>query len=68
MRTIEAREVKVGDFIYNSSTSTLPKVAKEAFQWVRVISVEAIRENAVRIETTVWSAVKHIREAIAVRD
>lgn len=59
---IEARQVKVGDYIYNSSAKSLPP----PFHWVRVIDVINEGSNT-RIITRVFETVKHQREAVIVR-
>jgi hypothetical protein len=59
--TIAAKDVKVGDHLWNS-------LAKHpAYQWVRVSSVEQKENNRVAIYTSSWYTVKHREEGIAVR-
>lgn len=58
--TLEARQVEVDDYLYNSLAT------HHAFQWVRVVKVERSPECVV-IHTTVWQTHKYPREAVAVR-
>lgn len=60
MKTVEARDVEVGDMIYNSHAQ------HPAFEWVRVMKVSD-RRGMIEIKTNVWTTIKHKREAVAVQ-
>ena len=60
-QTIEAQQVRRGDYIWNSG-----KVVHPAFQWVMVNEVKTV-DNKTYITTLGWYCVKHPREGITVR-
>lgn len=60
-RTIAAKDVKIGDYIWNSLAR------QPAYQWVRVVSVEQKENNRIALHTSGWYTVKHREEGIAVR-
>ena len=60
-RTIAAKDVKIGDYIWNSLAR------QPAYQWVRVVSVEQKENNRIALHTSGWYTVKHREEGIEVR-
>lgn len=67
LRTVEAREVRVGDDIYNTAAD------HPAFRWCRVVRVEpgppveGSIYKSVRLVTSGWATVKHEREGVTIR-
>jgi hypothetical protein len=59
--TIAAKDVKVGDYLWNSLAKHPP------YQWVRVVSIEQKENNRIALHTSGWYTVKHREEGIEVR-
>lgn len=72
LRTLEARQVRVGDYIFNNLASD------PAFRWCRVVCVDPVNVPrsfdpkdgsypAIEISTSGWVTYKHPREGLAVK-
>lgn len=60
IHTVEARQVRVGDELCDGWSNHL-------FHWTRVRDIREREDGRLAIDTTMWSTVKHPREAVTVR-